>query len=177
MHIKKKSLSNFILLALEKSVDGYIRLEDFMDNPGYYAGYGGWQYPLKKSQLAQGLKRLRDRGIIEEDRTNESEILFKLTMLGQDILGNKFDEQKWDGKWRVVIFDIPEEKRRIRDLFRRKLKHWGFKIWQQSVWVTKNNVTNKLRQSVKELGIERWVAVLESDNISEDNNLFHGRGT
>ena len=32
----KKSLSYYVLLALEKAVDGYVGLEDFAYNPGYY---------------------------------------------------------------------------------------------------------------------------------------------
>lgn len=173
--VRKNSLSYFILLALEKAVEGGVRLEDFLYNPGYYAYGSGWQYPLKKANLVQALKRLRERGLIETNILDIDTLVLKLTMLGKDSLGSNFEEQEWDGKWRVVIFDIPEEKRRIRDLFRRKLKRWGFKNWQQSVWVTKNNMTKKLRNSIEELGLEDWVAVLESDNISSNNNLFNGR--
>ena len=173
MAVKKKSLSYYILLSLEKAVDGYVRFEDFTYHH-YRYHYG---IPdLKQSELSQALKRLRERGLVIEDKINVDKVIFKLTQLGQDTLGLEFNEKDWDGKWRVVIFDIPEQKRRVRDLFRRKLKHWGFKNWQQSVWVTKKDVTDKLRNSVKELGIEKWVAVLESDNISTDNNLFNGRG-
>lgn len=174
MKIHKGKLSHTILLALEKTVDGYIRLEDFLYKTHIYAK--GYERPLKKSEFSQALKRLRERGLIEQDLIDEGKIIFKLTELGRDILGVKtFNEFDWDGIWRIVVFDIPEEKRRIRNLFRRKLKHWGFILWQQSVWVTKNNVTNKLRSLIDELGIGQWVAVLESANISADNKLFDGR--
>ncbi len=36
---RQKSIGKFVLLALEKAIDGYVRLEDFMYHPGYYA-YG-----------------------------------------------------------------------------------------------------------------------------------------
>lgn len=169
----KKSLSYYILLSLEKAVDGYVRFEDFTYHHYRYR----WGIPdLKQSELSQALKRLRERGLVEENRVDTHNILLKLTDLGREALGeDEFDESKWDGKWRIVIFDIPEQKRIIRDMFRRKLKHWGFKSWQQSVWVTKNNVTEKLRNSIKELGLEGWIAVVESDNVSTDNIIFHGR--
>lgn len=174
MKIHKGKLSQNILLALEKTVDGYIRLEDFLYNTHIYAK--GYDRPLKKSEFAQALKRLRERGLIEQDLINENKIIFKLTGLGKDALGaREVNELDWDGIWRVVIFDIPEDKRRIRDQFRRKLKHWGFKNWQQSVWATKNDVTDKLRSLIEELGIGQWVTVLESANISSDNKFFHGR--
>lgn len=43
--------------------------------------------------------------------------------------------QKWDGKWRVLIFDIPESRRETRDKVRNTLRAIGFKKLQQSVWV------------------------------------------
>lgn len=172
-YVKKKSLSYHLLYALEKAVDGYVRLED-LGHRSYRYTYG---YPdVRKSKLSQAIKRLRERGLVKQDKIDASKVVLKITELGRDILGTSdFDERKWDGRWRIVIFDIPEQKRIIRDMFRRKLKHWGFRVWQRSVWVTKNNVTEKLRRTIKELGVEKWVAILESDNISSDNNLFHDR--
>jgi hypothetical protein len=59
----RKSLSEFILLALERSVDGYVRLGDFANNSHIYAR--GYDRPLKKSALSQAIKRLRKRGLID----------------------------------------------------------------------------------------------------------------
>ena len=77
--------------------------------------------------------------------------------------------KQWDKKWRIVIYDIPEDKRGVRDLFRRRLKEWGFKLWQKSTWITKKNVTEKLRRLIKQLGISDWVAVIESDDPAIPN--------
>lgn len=41
----------------------------------------------------------------------------------------------WDGKWRILIFDIPERKKRLRDRVRETLRAVGFVQLQQSVWV------------------------------------------
>lgn len=43
--------------------------------------------------------------------------------------------RKWDKKWRVVIFDIPEKKNRVRDRVREILSAAGFQKLQNSVWV------------------------------------------
>jgi len=42
---------------------------------------------------------------------------------------------RWDGKWRMVIFDVREKRRRARDWLRTMLQEFGFKRLQQSVWV------------------------------------------
>ena len=42
---------------------------------------------------------------------------------------------RWDGRWRVLIFDVPEYRKSIRDKIRRTLMHVGFIRLQDSVWV------------------------------------------
>lgn len=41
----------------------------------------------------------------------------------------------WDGKWRIVVFDIPEKMRNARNALRRKLKELGFYELQKSVMI------------------------------------------
>jgi len=43
--------------------------------------------------------------------------------------------KKWDGKWRVLIFDIAQLKKLYREALRGKLKELGFYQLQKSVWV------------------------------------------
>lgn len=167
MEIKKGSASYWILYCLEKTVDSYIRFEDFAYHH-YRYHYGIPE--LKKSALAAALKRLREKGFIEEEKIDSGEIIWKLTDTGRTILLLEGEEKKeWDGKWRIVVFDIPEQKRLIRNLFRRNLKKWGFKSLQKSVWVSKKDVIDKLFEYIKDLGIERWVWVFESEKYGPAN--------
>lgn len=43
--------------------------------------------------------------------------------------------KKWDGKWRMIVFDIPEKRREVRDALRGHLKQMGFYELQKSVFV------------------------------------------
>lgn len=162
---RRKSLSHFILLALEKSVDGYVRAIDFTYNSWAYTYRDRGRFPLKKTALSQALKRLREKGFIEY--VPDSELAYRLTDEGRDramLAKLALEGGEWDGKWRLVLFDVPEKRRAARDLLRNKLKQWGFKPWQQSVWVTKKSCTKELRTFIKSIGIEDWVMVVESDN-------------
>lgn len=153
-------------MALEKVVDGTVRLDDFINKPGYYAYSSGWDYPLKKSELARVLKRLREKGLV--DFVGDEELIVRLTSKGKEkalIVQLTVNQKKWDGKYRIVIFDIPEKRRVVRDLLRSRLKFWGFTPWQQSVWVSKKSCTDELRQFIKSIGIKDWVIVIESDNV------------
>ena len=44
-------------------------------------------------------------------------------------------KQKWDGLWRIIIFDISEDKKTDREALRQKLKRFGFYHLQKSVFV------------------------------------------
>ena len=162
----KKSLSNFMLLVLENAVDGFVRLDHFTNNPHLYAYYGWWDRPLKKSALSLVLKRLRDNGLI--DFVNDEEIAVRLTDKGKEKAlwtRMKLIDEKWDGKWRLIIWDIPEKKKKVRDMLRFKLKYLGFTKLQNSVWVSKKNCAKELREYIRKIGIQDWVMVFESDNI------------
>ncbi len=60
--------------------------------------------------------------------------------------------KKWDGKWRIVFFDIPEPERVIRDKIRRLLKELGFKGVQRSVWISPLPVNKKVKEIKKDVG-------------------------
>ncbi|OGE81320.1 MAG: hypothetical protein A2826_02060 [Candidatus Doudnabacteria bacterium RIFCSPHIGHO2_01_FULL_43_23] len=42
---------------------------------------------------------------------------------------------RWDGVWRIVMFDIPESSKYTRDFIRRKLNTLGFVAIQKSVFI------------------------------------------
>lgn len=158
---KRNSIGYYLLLSLEKAVDGCVRIDDFVNHPNRYI-YGDPE-SLKKSSLSQAVKRLREDGLIEQ-LEYDNEVILKLTSGGLEFLGNDLEE--WDGQWRIVIWDIPEQRRLVRDLFRRNLKKLGFAPLQKSVWISKRKVYDKLINYVKELGIEDWVTVIEASKLS-----------
>lgn len=163
---KRKILTDLILLVLEKTLDGYVRYDDLIHHSHQYAWGNGWDKPLKKSMLAQAIKRLREKGFI--DFIDDKELSLRLTGVGRDRalwVKMKNNNEKWDGKWRLVVWDIPEKRRQVRDLLRFKLKQLGFTQWQKSIWASKVNCTKVLRDFIRQVGIEKWVMVIESDNI------------
>lgn len=89
------------------------------------------------------LKRLERQRYIERRKKREGELLF-LTARGKEkawlYLAKNFEKvEKWDQRWRLLIFDIPERNRRIRDILRIILKSYNFYRLQKSVFVTPYN--------------------------------------
>jgi phenylacetic acid degradation operon negative regulatory protein len=97
------------------------------------------QYP--PSEIKRTLKRLDEQKLItitEDGKFTKIELRDKgrKKILTYDIEELKLKRQKWDGWWRVVIFDIPEKNRDARDFLRAKLREVGFYKLQKSVLVT-----------------------------------------
>lgn len=172
---KKIPITQLLLWFLEKGVEGAeLALGSMADlrqelRRGVYHIYP--RQEIKQPSLSQAIRRLRERGLVELERRRTGELIFHLTESGRDLVHLNWGSGEWDGRWRIVIFDIPEGKRVVRDLLRWKLKQWGFTCWQKSVWATKKSVTRELRQIVKDLGIEQWVLVIESGDVGKIGRL------
>jgi len=52
--------------------------------------------------------------------------------------------KKWDGRWRILIFDIPDKYKIKREALRGKLKELGLFQLQKSVWICPYNFQNEV---------------------------------
>ena len=76
--------------------------------------------------------------------------------------------KRWDGKYRVIIFDIPEEKKKIRNVIRRQLMTWGFLRLQNSVWVHPYECQNIVTLLKTKFYVGGEVLYLTVDSIEND---------
>ncbi|MBI2024095.1 hypothetical protein HYT00_01785 [Candidatus Giovannonibacteria bacterium] len=99
-------------------------------------------YEMDHKQLFRFLERLRLKKYVEFVKNKQGIEKIHLTNKGKArFLVYQFKNislkkaKKWDKKWRMVLFDIPESKKKIRDSLRRKLKGLGFLEFQKSVFI------------------------------------------
>ncbi len=123
---------------------------------------------------------LKKNGLVESF-VEKKETFFKISEKGLDkIQMINFDEirvlkpVKWDGKWRVVIFDIPEEHKKSRELLRNKLKEMGFEKLQNSVYVHPFECTKEISQISKIISEENNVLIMLADIIQGEENIILG---
>lgn len=97
------------------------------------------KYPRKK--VYDTFYNFRRQGFVRIERQGK-QIFVSLTEKGKEKAGMLQIDQlriskpkKWDGKWRVLIFDIGEKRKLYREAFRGKLKELGFAQLQKSVWI------------------------------------------
>lgn len=79
--------------------------------------------------------------------------------------------QKWDGKWRVVIFDIPEDKKLGRDALRYKLKNLGFHQLQRSVFCHPYPCENEIILIKEAYGLYPFVKIMLVERIDDEEKL------
>ena len=77
----------------------------------------------------------------------------------------ELNDGKWDKKWRVVIFDVPQEMHNQRNWLRKKLKNLGFYMLQKSVFVYPYSCEEELGHICSYLDVSDFVDVIISDSI------------
>ncbi len=76
--------------------------------------------------------------------------------------------EKWDGKWRMIFYDVAREKNSVRDRFRAYLKAGGFYRWQKSVYLHAYPCEKEVDFLRNFLGISGEVRVVIANQIESD---------
>jgi phenylacetic acid degradation operon negative regulatory protein len=100
--------------------------------------YESWAY---RSGFMRQVAALEKRQLLEGDGTTPNDRLYRLSAQGRlHALGGRDPEafwaRKWDGYWRMVLFDVPTGQNAQREKLRRYLRDKGFGCLQNSVWIS-----------------------------------------
>lgn len=82
-------------------------------------------------------------------------------------------DEKWDGVWHLICYDIPEKYKHQRDYFRNKLKQAGCKEIQKSLFVYPYNCKQEIAVISQNYHISPFVAYLNTDYLPMQNMLIH----
>ncbi len=80
-------------------------------------------------------------------------------------------KKKWDGRWRMVVFDVPERRRAVRGRLCIAMREVGFVRLQDSVWVYPYDCEDFVALLKAELKIGKDVLYAIADTIEHDKNL------
>ena len=127
----------------------------------------------KKETVSSTASRLRRKGFVCFEHghyclTEEGEKILKRWQSSEYMIPRP---TKWDGKWLVVIFDIPEKKRVIRGELREILLSAGFQRLQDSVWVYPFECEDVIGLLKINLGIGKYLLYMIVDQIENDRFL------
>ena len=132
---------------------------------------------VNRKELSRIVKRLEKQKMISF-RENGDKVAIEITEKGKRrLLEYNFEEMtikspKKDGKWRLVLFDIPNRKRISRDLFRKKLKQMGFSALQESVFASPYQCKDEVDFLCNYLLISEYVTLLSVNEIERGEKLL-----
>ena len=131
----------------------------------------------KSRKTAQAFSGLRRYKFIRHIKNGRDE-MYSLTPKGESrlhdiIIDNiKITNQKsWDGKWHLVMYDLPVRFKKARNAFRWKLKDLGFFQFQKSAWIYPYSCEEEVLFVADFYGVRKHIEILEVDKILDDRKL------
>jgi DNA-binding transcriptional regulator PaaX len=130
-----------------------------------------------RKDIGKIIKRLEKQEVISISQ-QEDTITLTITDKGRRrLLEYNFEDirlksQKRDGKWRLIIFDIPEEKKRSRDAFGKKLVQLGLERIQDSIFVSAYPCKDEIDFLCNFLEISDYVTLVCVDHIERGEQLI-----
>lgn len=161
---------DILLLTLAGIGDLFQEIRDPLEvlSNSYKQMYGFVPGRYVRRNFYQAVWRSLKTGDIEKVIKNKKQYLV-LTTSGRDKIRREFPltkfSKKWNKRWVILIFDIEEKSRGLRNTLRNKLKNIGFGMLQKSVWITPLPIAGELTDFVKSNNLTDYVFVLEVSGV------------
>ncbi|MFH1584939.1 MAG: CRISPR-associated endonuclease Cas2 [Patescibacteria group bacterium] len=110
-------------------------------------------YDLKR----RGVIKVQGEGVLltVKGREEALRIRWKLTE----------SQKRNDGKMVMVMYDLPEKQRKMRDIFRSVLVSLGYQEFQKSIWVSKKKVEYETEEAIREYDLWTYVRLFIIEEI------------
>jgi len=108
------------------------------------------------------ISRMVKQGWIQSEKQGNKSYYF-LTDRGvqrMDEAANRIYKMKpneWDGKWRILMYTIPEDKRQLRDDLRKELLWSGFGSFSSGCWISPNDLEKQINRLIEKYDIDEYV--------------------
>jgi phenylacetic acid degradation operon negative regulatory protein len=148
---------------------------EFLVNPSWrslFESYEGWAY---RNGLLIQLGRLEQRKWVARKSKERNDRVYHLSAQGRlHALGGRDPEVRWgrawDGRWRLVIFDIPSGQNAEREWLRRYLRGRDFGCLQNSVWIAPDPMEEERRTLGKSSISVESLVLLEARACAGESN-------
>jgi len=149
------------LNTLKKEVENTIK--------GVYTSKNRPEYAISRS-----IKNLASDGLVECFQS-DYQPYFRLSEEGKKRLNSNalnddtaLVSNNWDGYWRIIILDLPEERKSEREALRYLLKKAGFICIKNSVWVSIYPYENLFTNIKNDLNLTSEMMIIVTDNIDKE---------
>ncbi len=133
---------------------------------------------FKDINAPKEINRYSSKGYVTYQKIDEITYRIKITDKGKKLLLKSRAEKmkiqetkKWDGIWRIVIFDIPRKHNSMRELLRDRLKKMGMYPLQESVFVCPYPCQEEVGFWTSLYFASSFVRFIEARSISNDRDV------
>ena len=134
---------------------------------------------IDEEKIKNSLKSLEKKEIINlEEKGNEVFVKLKdknnSTIIKYSIkalLGFKKKEKRWNGKWFLVFFDVPEIQRNKRNYLRKYLLNMGFYRYQQSIYIFPYECEKEIILIKKIVEGAKYMKYIIADKIEDEKDV------
>lgn len=172
---KKRDIQHAVLATV--AVAGFVAFAAVAGNALQLLDYlPNEKYNLKYRMKSAASRLVAKKYAVWVDRDGKKYL--RVTSLGRKALAFeqakvalKNQKKKWDGRWRMVAFDIPERRKAIRFRLCAVMREIGFVRLQDSVWVYPYDCEDFIALLKAELKIGKDVLYAIADTIEHDKGL------
>ena len=136
-----------------------------------------WQ-EINRKKLQDSISNLYKSKMIDMKESKDGIIEMTLTDKGKKVVFlYNFEQMKipkmkrWDKKWRIITFDIPERLKKARNALRSKLRELGFAKYQKSVFIYPYECKNEIDFVIEFFNLRPYVRYNEAENCDDDLNF------
>ncbi|EKE15996.1 MAG: repressor in ring oxydation complex/phenylacetic acid degradation pathway related protein (PaaX) [uncultured bacterium] len=134
-----------------------------------------------KGQMVSALNNFKQRKLIKIIQEKNGKFQVKLTNKGQKRIKDfylqnlKINKPKtWDGKWRILIFDIPSRPKtydQARNALRNKIKKLRFKQLQKSAWIFPYECEDEILFIAELYNVQKYIEIITAEKILREKEL------
>lgn len=134
---------------------------------------------VKREKIEKAIKNLKQRKILSIKRKNDKVYVY-LKEKGEKrvikhsiklLLDFKKKKKRWNGKWFLVFFDVPEIERRKRNYLRQLLKELGFYQYQESVYIFPYECEREVVLIRKIVDAGKFMKYIIAEKIEEEEKI------
>lgn len=158
-----------VMLGFARSPKGYFKILEAVAKD--------WD-EINRQELYRAIRRLYQTRLISMKENEDGSETAVVTRKGREIaLTFEIEKmsikpmKKWDGKWRIVLFDIPEKYRKMRDALRIVLKRMSFFEYQKSVFIHPFECQDEIDFVVEYFQLRPWVRVAVAESLDDELRL------
>lgn len=133
------------------------------------------EFGYNEQSVRVAVSRMAKQGWLESEKQGNKSYYYltprgeaRIKEAGKRIFKLKPDE--WDGKWRMLMYTIPEENRHIRDELRKELLWSGFGSFSNGCWISPNDLAKEVRVLIEKYEIQSNVDLFLAEYMGLETN-------